>query len=189
MSELLFVLFSAALANNIVLHQALAIDPAIREDGKRVHALGLATLLLMVLAVGAGQALVNYGLRPFQLDYLRLFVFLPLCVLLVDPVTGLLQRQLPDGSFTGLKPLLLGNTALLGLSLQVSDAALSGLQTLALTLGSGLGFWLVMYLLDNLRQRTDSTGVPAAFRGLPITLIGAGIMALAFLGFNGLFRP
>lgn len=189
MSELLFVLFSAALANNIVLHQALAIDPATREDGNRVHALGLATLVMMALAVGIGQALVQYGLRPFQLDYLRLFVFLPLCVLLVEPVSHLLQRQLPGWSFAGLKPLLLGNAALLGLSLQVSDAALSLLQTLAVTLGSGLGFWLVIFLLDDLRQRTDNTGVPAALRGLPITLVSAGIMAVAFLGFNGLFRP
>lgn len=191
MTELLLTLISAALVNNLVLHQALALDPLLQPvepaSRRRVHALGLATLVLMVLAVVPGQLLYRYGLRPLQLEYLRLFVFLPLCVLLAAPVLNRLQRQLPHWPFTGLKPLLLGNAAVLGLALQASDATLDPFATLALalSLGGGLGFWLALCLFDDLRQRSDAA--PVALRGLPIELIGAGIMALAFLGFNGLF--
>jgi len=189
MTELLLTLISAALVNNLVLHQALALDPLLQPvepaSRRRVHALGLATLVLMVLAVVPGQLLYRYGLRPLQLEYLRLFVFLPLYVLLAAPVLNRLQRQLPHWPFTGLKPLLLGNAAVLGLALQASDATLDPFATLALSLGGGLGFWLALCLFDDLRQRSDAA--PVALRGLPIELIGAGIMALAFLGFNGLF--
>lgn len=189
MTELLLTLISAALVNNIVLHQALAIDPLLQPvapaQRNRVHALGLATLVMIVLAVVPGQLLFRYGLQPLQLDYLRLFVFLPLCVLLTAPVLSVLQRQLPHWPFNGLTPLLLGNAAVLGLALQASDARLEPLATLAVSLGSGLGFWLVLCLFDDLHPRSDAA--PMALRGLPIDLIGAGIMALAFLGFNGLF--
>jgi electron transport complex protein RnfA len=81
--------------------------------------------------------------------------------------------------------LLPGNAAVLGLALQASDATLDPFATLALSLGGGLGFWLALCLFDDLRQRSDAA--PVALRDLPIELIGAGIMALAFLGFNGLF--
>ncbi|MBV6289029.1 Rnf-Nqr domain containing protein [Pseudomonas aegrilactucae] len=191
MTELLLTLISAALVNNVVLHQALGLDPLLQQAAAtqrhRVHALGLATVVMMVLAIPLGQLLFLQLLRPLALDYLRLFVFVPLCVLLVTPVLSLLQRQLPYWPFAGLKPLLLGNAAVLGLALQASDAGIGLLASMALSLGSGLGFWLVLSLFDDLCRRSNAA--PAAFRGLPISLIGAGIMALAFLGFNGLFTP
>lgn len=191
MTELLLTLISAALVNNVVLHQALGLDPLLQQvaaaQRQRVHALGLATLVMMLLAIPLGQLLFLYLLRPLALGYLRLFVFLPLCVLLIAPVLGVLQRQLPGWPFAGLKPLLLGNAAVLGLALQASDAASGLLPSVAVSLGSGLGFWLALSLFDDLYQRSDAA--PMAFRGLPISLIGAGIMALAFLGFNGLSTP
>ncbi|MGE8392993.1 MAG: Rnf-Nqr domain containing protein, partial [Pseudomonas sp.] len=80
-----------------------------------------------------------------------------------------------------------------GLSLQASEGSYGILQTLSWSLGGGLGgglgFWLALGLFSDLRQRSDHDDIPLAFRGLPIELIGAGIMAMAFLGFNGLFNP
>ncbi|PWB36132.1 NADH:quinone oxidoreductase [Pseudomonas sp. SDI] len=191
MTELLLVLLSAALANNIVLHQALAIDPPVRAADatprRQLHALGLATLVLLVLAVSGSQLLLNVVLRPLQLESLRLLVFLPLCVLPVTPLLDLAQRRWRDWPLVGLKPLLLGNAAVLGLSLHAADSALGPLQSLALSLGSGLGFWLVLVLLDDLQQRIDSEALPQAWRGLPVTLASTGIMAMAFMGFNGMF--
>ncbi|MNZ27987.1 Electron transport complex protein RnfA [compost metagenome] len=191
MSEFILALISAALVNNLVLHQGLAIDPALQpsagQDRRRLHALGLATLALLVLAVTLGQLLYHYLLQPLHLDYLRLFVLLPLCVLLIEPLLGLLSRALPSLPFDGLMPLLLGNVALLGLSLLVIEGAYGPLQTLAWSLGGGLGFWLALSLFADLRQRSDNEAMPESFRGLPAELIGAGVMALAFLGFNGLF--
>jgi len=191
MTELILALIGAALINNIVLQHTLALDPLLREDTAsnrpRIHALGLATLLAMLLASTLGQLLHRYGLRPLQLDYLRLFVFLPLCVLSAAPLLAGLQRVLKHWPFDGLQPLLVGNAALLGLCLQLADEERGVLHALLVGLGSGLGFWLVLALFDDLRQRSQHEDVPLAFRGLPIELMGAGIMAMAFLGFNGLF--
>ncbi|MGH8380955.1 Rnf-Nqr domain containing protein [Pseudomonas sp.] len=191
MSEFILALISTALVNNLILHQGLAIDPALHpsagHDRRRLHALGLATLALLVLTTTLGQLLYRFVLQPLQLDYLRLFVLLPLCVLLIEPLLGLLSRVLPTLPFNGLMPLLLGNVALLGLSLQVTEGGYGALQTLAWSLGGGLGFWLALGLFADLRQRSDNKAIPRSFRGLPVELIGAGVMALAFLGFNGLF--
>ncbi|MGX1123407.1 Rnf-Nqr domain containing protein [Pseudomonas sp. HLS-6 TE3448] len=192
MTELIVTLIGAALINNIVLHQGLALDPALRIDGAadrhKIHALGLTTGLLMLSSTLIGQLLYRYLLLPLQLDYLRLFVFLPLCIVLITPLLTLVSRWQPQLPQTGLKPLLLGNAGVLALSLTASSPELDVLQVIALSMGSGLGFWLVLMLLDDLRQRTlDNDAIPESFRGLPLELIGAGIMAMAFLGLNGLF--
>lgn len=191
MTELVLALIGAALINNIVLQQTLALDPLVREpetgNRSRLHALGLATLTAMLLVNTLGFALYHYALRPLQLDYLQLFVFLPLCVLTATPILRGLQRWRPDWPFDGLKPLLTGNAALLGLCLQLAGENGGLLNALMTGLGSGLGFWLVLVLFDDLRQRSQHDEIPEAFRGLPIDLMGAGLMAMAFLGFNGLF--
>ncbi|MFQ6576042.1 Rnf-Nqr domain containing protein [Pseudomonas sp. UM16] len=191
MSEFILALISAALVNNLILHQGLAIDPALQpsaaHERRRLHALGLATLTLLVLASNLGQLAYRYVLLPLQLDYLGLFVLLPLCVLLIEPLLELLSRALPTWPFKGLTPLLLANVALLGLSLQVTEGGYGVLQTLAWSLGGGLGFWLTLSLFADLRERSDNEAIARSFRGLPVHLIGAGVMALAFLGFNGLF--
>ncbi|WP_409278406.1 Rnf-Nqr domain containing protein [Pseudomonas defluvii] len=192
MTELIVTLIGAALINNIVLHQGLALDPALRIDGAadrhKIHALGLTTGLLMLSSTLIGQLLYRYVLLPLQLDYLRLFVFLPLCIVLITPLLTLISRWQPQLPQAGLKPLLLGNAGVLALSLTASSPELELLQVIALSMGSGLGFWLVLMLLDDLRQRTlDNDAIPESFRGLPLELIGAGIMAMAFLGLNGLF--
>ncbi|WP_065760451.1 Rnf-Nqr domain containing protein [Pseudomonas defluvii] len=192
MTELIVTLIGAALINNIVLHQGLALDPALRIDGAadrhKIHALGLTTGLLMLSSTLIGQLLYRYLLLPLQLDYLRLFVFLPLCIVLITPLLTLVSRWQPQLPQTGLKPLLLGNAGVLALSLTASSPELDVLQVIALSMSSGLGFWLVLMLLDDLRQRTlDNDAIPESFRGLPLELIGAGIMAMAFLGLNGLF--
>lgn len=192
MTELIVTLIGAALINNIVLHQGLALDPALRIDGAadrhKIHALGLTTGLLMLSSTLIGQLLYRYLLLPLQLDYLRLFVFLPLCIVLITPLLTLVSHWQPQLPQTGLKPLLLGNAGVLALSLTASSPELDVLQVIALSIGSGLGFWLVLILLDDLRQRTlDNDAIPESFRGLPLELIGAGIMAMAFLGLNGLF--
>lgn len=192
MTELILALIGAALVNNIVLQHALALDPLLREDDTgnrpRVHALGLATLVAMLLVSVIGQLVYRHALQPLHLDYLRLFVFLPLCVLGAATILGGLQRWLKNWPFNGLQPLLSGNAALLGLCLQLSGEDHGLLHAAMVGLGCGLGFWLVLALFDDLRQRSRHDDIPAPFRGLPIELMGAGIMAVAFLGFNGLFN-
>ncbi|MGE7959127.1 Rnf-Nqr domain containing protein [Pseudomonas sp. NPDC089530] len=194
MTEIVLTLISAALINNFVLQWPLGVDPLLQAGAeppfarRRVHALGIATSCLMLLCSLLGYGLYQALLLPLGLASLHLFVFLPLAVLLIAPLLRLLARMLPGLPFDGLWPLLLGNAGVLG-ALLLAVQANRGLGfSLALGLGAGLGFWLVLSLFSDLRQRTLNNDVPLPFRGLPIDLIGAGLMAVAFLGFNGLLK-
>ena len=194
MTDTLLTLISTALINNFLLHWPLGVDPLLQgsrdplTERRQVHALGIATTCLMLLNGLFGYVAYHWLLVPLGLSALHLFVFLPLSVLLITPLLCGLTRALPGLPFSGLWPLLLGNAGVLGLSLMgmQNDRGLG--EHAALSLGAGLGFWLVLSLFSDLRQRTLDNDVPMAFRGLPIDLIGAGLIAVAFLGFSGLIK-
>jgi electron transport complex protein RnfA len=188
MTELLLTLISAALINNLVLQWPLGVDPLLGAEQRQVHALGMATASLMLIVGMLGYALYHWLLVPLELTALRLFVFLPLSVLLIAPLLMLLSRSFPKLSFEGLWPLLLGNAGVLGLTLLNVQDEKGFFHAAALSLGAGLGFWLVLILFSDLCQRTRDNDVPLPFRGLPIQLIGAGLIAVAFLGFSGLIK-
>jgi electron transport complex protein RnfA len=100
----------------------------------------------------------------------------------------LLARLFSTLPFEGLWPLLLGNAGVLGVALLNAQEDKGFFHATALSLGAGLGFWLVLSLFTDLRERTADNDVPLPFRGLPIDLIGAGLIAVAFLGFSGLIK-
>jgi electron transport complex protein RnfA len=188
MTETLLTLISTALINNLVLHWPLGVDPLLGSQRQQVHALGVATTCLMLIVGLLGYALYHGLLIPLELTSLRLFVFLPLSVLLIGPLLKGLSRVFSTLSFDGLWPLLLGNAAVLGVALLGIEGDKGFVAAAALSLGGGLGFWLVLSLFNDLRQRTLDNDVPLPFRGLPIDLIGAGLIAVAFLGFSGLIK-
>jgi electron transport complex protein RnfA len=188
MTELVLTLISAALLNNFVLHWPLGVDPLLAGSRRQVHALGLATLCLMLIVGVISHVVWHWLLVPLQLEALRLFVFLPLSVLLIAPLLKLLARWLAAWPFDGLWPLLLGNAGVLGLALINAQNDQGLWHAAALSLGAGLGFWLVLSLFCDLRERTAANDIPLPFRGLPIELIGAGLMAVIFLGFSGLIK-
>ena len=188
MTETLLTLISTALINNLVLHWPLGVDPLLASERRQVHALGIATTCLTLIVGMLGYVLYHWLLVPLELTALRLFVFLPLSVLLISPLLKVLSTALPKWSFEGLWPLLLGNAGVLGITLLNAQADKGFFHATALSLGAGLGFWLVLSLFSDLRERTLENDVPRPFRGLPIDLIGAGLMAVAFLGFSGLIK-
>jgi len=188
MTETLLTLISAALINNLVLHWPLGVDPLLGSERRQVHALGIATTCLMLIVGFPGYALYHWLLVPLDLAGLRLFVFLPLSVMLIAPLLKLLGRIFSRLSFEGLWLLLLGNAGVLGVALLNVQDDHGFLHATALSLGAGLGFWLVLSLFQDLRQRTLDNDVPLPFRGLPIDLISAGLIAVAFFGFSGLIK-
>jgi electron transport complex protein RnfA len=188
MSEMLLTLISTALINNLVLHWPLGVDPLLASEPRQVHALGMATTCLMLIVGVFGYALYHWLLVPLELVPLRLFVFLPLSVLLINPMLKGLSQVFSTLSFDGLWSLLLGNAGVLGVALLITQNDKGFFHAIALSLGAGLGFWLVLSLFNDLRQRTLDNDVPLPFRGLPIDLIGAGLIAVAFLGFSGLIK-
>jgi electron transport complex protein RnfA len=188
MTEIFLSLLSAALINNLALHWPLGVDPLLAARGRsQVHALGLATACLMLCVGSLGYLVDRWLLAPAELTSLQLLVWLPMSVLLIGPVLRLLGRWLPMLPFAGLWPLLLGNAGILGLALLNREATGLG-DVMASSLGVGLGFWLVLSLFDDLRQRILDNDIPLPFRGLPIQLISAGLMAVAFLGLRGLVK-
>ncbi|MCO7596895.1 MULTISPECIES: Rnf-Nqr domain containing protein [Pseudomonas] len=180
MSDYILVLVSAALVTHLILHR----EPVSRL---RIHALGLSGALVIALGLTCGQLLQALVLVPLGLQALQLFLFLPLLALLAWGVPRLLARLRPDWPLEHMPTQLAATVVLLGLLLQASHDPQRWLATLAWGLAGGLGFWLALALFDDLRQRSDHIDMPVALRGLPIELLGAGVMAMAFSGFNGLF--
>jgi len=179
MSDFLFALIGAALVSNLILGLPLAAD-ALRSA--RVQALGPAGALLILLSAPSAWFL-QQALHTVDLAYLYLLISLPLLAALSWLSLALLARLPPTLPLDGLWPPLLGNglgAMLLARSLENFSAAL------ALGIGGGLGFWLVLQLMSDLLERIEQCDVPAAFRGTPILLITAGLMSLAFLGFSGM---
>jgi len=180
MSDYILVLISAALVNHLCLQQ----QPLPRLH---LHVHGLACALCIALGMFGAQLLLQVVLAPLQAQDLALFLLLPWLAVLAWGVPWLLTRWRPTWPMTELPALLLSNAAVLGLTLQQASDDSTWLATLLQGLLAGGGFWLALVLFADLRQRSAHVDVPGALRGLPIELLGAGVMAMAFSGFNGLF--
>jgi len=192
MGELLLIALGAALVNNFVLVQLLGVCPFIggsqRVDG--AIALGLAMALVLTLTAGATQIVDLYVLRPYGLEYLRLFALL----LVVGAAVGITELALRRFSpvlqrVLGLYfPLVATNCAVLGVALINTTASRSFVAALFYGTGAALGFGLALALFAGLRERVAMADVPVAFRGAPITFVTAGILSLAFMAFTGFAR-
>lgn len=187
MTDMLVPLASAALISHFVLRMPLPGDQF--PERRRVHALGLATLLLMVLSGVSGYLLHHYLLLPSALVSLRLFIWLAMTAWLIQPLLRALSRWAPRLPFDGLWPLLLGNAGVLGVVLTGARDDQGLVDMALLSLGTGLGFWLALGLFSDLCQRVAGNAIPQPFKGLPLELIGAGLMSVAFLGFNAMIKP
>ena len=192
MAELLLIALGAALVNNFVLVQLLGVCPFIGGSQRVEGAIGmsLAMGLVLTLTAGATQLVDRYVLRPYELEYLRLFALLAvvgaavgITELAIRRFSPLLQRVL--GLYI---PLVATNCAVLGVALINTAASRSFIAALFYGAGAALGFGLVSTMFAALRERVAATDVPLAFRGAPITFVTAGILSLAFLAFAGFAR-
>jgi Na+-translocating ferredoxin:NAD+ oxidoreductase subunit A len=190
MTELLLLALGASLVNNFVLSNFLGLCPFIGVSRRFEAAAGmaLATLFVLTLASGLGFALWQWLLVPLGLEYLRTLVFILLIAgvvqfteILVRATSPLLHQLL--GIFL---PLITTNCAVLGVALLNVERQHGLLESLVFGASAGAGFGLALLLFTALRERLETADVPAAFRGAPIALLTAGLMALAFMGFAGL---
>lgn len=192
MGELLLIALGAALVNNFVLVQLLGVCPFIGGSQRVEGALGLGFAMALVLTLSAGvtQLVDLYLLRPYGVQYLRLFALLlaigaavAVTELAIRRFAPLLQRVL--GLYV---PLVATNCAVLGVALINTAASRSFVAALFYGAGAALGFALVLALFAGLRERVALADVPIAFRGAPITLVTAGLLSLAFMAFTGFAR-
>lgn len=179
MNDAVLLLVSAVLINHLATNTC-ATDR---------HGLGLFCALYVALGVSSGYLLDAWLLTPWHLQDLRLFILLPWLALLGWTIPHALTRLgLAWGDRSAQQPLAI-NVLVLGLILQLGENTGSWLTTLGCAVLGGLGLWLALVLFDDLRQRTRHDDVPTCLRGLPIELLGVGVMTMAFSGLSGLLRP
>lgn len=192
MAELTLIVISAALVNNFVLVQFLGLCPFLGASRKVEGAIGmgLATGLVLTIASGLSYLVNSWLLEPLNLEYLRLISFILVIGAAVQLTETLIRRFSPLlHRVLGLYiPLIASNCAVLGVALLNANASRSFVAALFYGAGAAIGFGLVLALLAALRERVDEQAVPLHARGAVVTLVTAGILSLAFLGFTGFAR-
>jgi electron transport complex protein RnfA len=189
-TDLLLLALGASLVNNFVLTQFLGLCPFVGVSRRFEAAAGmaLATLFVLTLASGASYAVWHWILEPLGLGYLRTLVFILLIAAVVQATEMLVRASSPLlhellGVFL---PLITTNCAVLGVALLNLERQHGLIESLVFGAAAAAGFGLALLAFAGLRERLEAADVPAAFRGTPLALITAGLMALAFMGFGGL---
>ena len=190
MTDLSLILLAALLVNNFVLAQFLGLCPfmGITKSYDTAFATGLATTFVLSLAAVTTHILYHGILQPLGLEYLRIILFIVVIAGLVQLVQVYLRASSPllQQLLGVYLPLITSNCAVLGVSLLAIGQSLSLVQTLFYAIGAAAGFTLVMVLFGAMREQVEQSNLPDAFKGTPIALISAGLMSLAFMGFQGL---
>ncbi|MCB1774943.1 MAG: electron transport complex subunit RsxA [Gammaproteobacteria bacterium] len=188
--ELLVIVLSTALVNNVVLVKFLGLCPLMGVSNKLDSALGmgLATTFVLTLAAFASWMLEHFVLKPLDLGFLRILTFILVIAVVVQFTEMAVRKASPTlyqvlGIFL---PLITTNCAVLGVALLNVQQENGLLESLVYGFGSALGFTLVLVMFAGLRERLALASVPAAFSGTPIAFLVAGLLSLAFMGFAGL---
>ena len=191
--ELFGIFITAALINNFVLSQFLGICPFVGVSGKLSSAtsMGMATTFVMVMAAMVTFLIQTYILEPAGLAFLQTVAFILVIASLVQFVEMVIKKVSPTlfaalGIFL---PLITTNCAVLGTAVLAIKKDFDFMETLVFAVASALGFGLVLILFAAIRERlTLNVETPRSLRGIPIALVTAGILSLAFLGFSGLVK-
>lgn len=185
-------LISSMLINNVLLSTFLGICSFLGVSKKMSNVWGMsaAVIVVMVISTAITYPLYFYVLVPLGIGYINTIAFILVIAAVVQLIEMLLKRYM-EGLYRGLGvylPLITTNCAVLGIALSVLDKnyAMDFMDALVLTFGSALGYALVIISFSAIRIKLDSKDVPKAFKGMPIALITASLMSLAFLGLVGL---
>jgi len=188
--ELAFIVIGAILINNFVLSRFLGICPFLGVSRKVSTAMGMGMAVTFVMAMASLITyIVQYAvLEPLGIEYMQTIAFILVIASLVQLVEMVIRKASP-GLYQALGvylPLITTNCAVLGVTILNIQEEYDLLQTVLHGIGAAIGFTLAIVLLAGIRERLDRADVPKAMQGFPITLIIAGLMAVAFLGFQGL---
>ena len=190
MEAIVGIILSALLSQNFILVKFYGICPfmGVSKEIDTALGMGMAVTFVMALASAATWAVNAFLLVPFGLTYMQTVAFILVIASIVQVVEMFLKKSVPAlyqalGIFL---PLITTNCAVLGVALVNVQKGYDFLQSVVNGAAGGLGFTLAIVLFASLRQRVDKADVPKCFQGFPITLIAAGLLALAFMGFSGL---
>ena len=189
------VFLAAILTENYILNKLLGICPFLGVSKKLNTAVGMscAVTAVMVIATAVTWPVYTYVLVPNDLSYLQTIVFILIIAALVQLLEIMMRKYMPPlyNALGIYLPLITTNCAVLGVTMLVlekgaADANFGYVASLVNAFGAGVGFLVAMVLFAGVRERLELCDVPKFLRGLPITLIAASLVAVSFLGFNGI---
>ncbi len=187
---LMTIFLGAALINNFVFTKYLGLCVFFGTSQKRSTAIGMGIVFTLVITFAAmmAWALYQFVLKPYQLTYLNIVVFIGLVSLSVQGVDTVLRKVNPAlfKAFGVYLVLVIANCIAIAVPLMLADNEYNAWESLMLAFGAGVGFLIALFLMACVRERLELANVPPSFRGLPIAFVTAGLFALAFLGFSGL---
>jgi electron transport complex protein RnfA len=189
---LIIIMMSAALVHNYVLRQFLGICPflGVSKEIKSAAGMSMSVIFVMILATAVTWPIQTYLLEVSGLGFLQTVVFILIIAALVQLVEITVKRYIPAlyKSLGVYLPLMATNCAILGLVITNINKEYTFAESIVNAFGSGLGFFLAMVIFAGIREHTENSDPPPSFAGLPITLISATILSLAFFGFNGVIE-
>ena len=190
MKELILIIVTAALINNVVLNQFLGICSflGVSSKMKASASLGVAVIFVITLASAVASLLYDFVLKPFNLDYLKTIVFILVIAALVQIVEMFIKKTSP-GLYQALGiylPLITTNCAVLGVALTNVQDGYNFIESVLSGFGTAVGYTIAIVLLAGIRSRINEEDLPRPLRGAPIVLIAAALMSIAFTGFSGL---
>lgn len=192
MQNLLLIAVSAALVNNVVLSQFLGLCPFLGVSKKTETAAGMGAAVTFVLTISSAvtSLIYNYILanEHIHLEYLNTIVFILVIAALVQFVEMFLKKKMPPlyKALGVYLPLITTNCAVLGVALINVQEGYGLLESIVNGLATSIGFLVAIVIMAGLREKMEFNDIPESFRGMPIVLVTAGLMSMAFFGFAGL---
>ena len=188
--NVILLAISAALVNNVILSQFMGICPFLGVSKKVSTAAGMggAVIFVMTIASAVTSAIYYYILVPLDLSYLNTIVFILVIAALVQFVEMFLKKAVPSlyQALGVYLPLITTNCAVLGIALTNVQDELNIGESIVNGMFSAVGFALAIIIMAGIREKIEHNDVPESFKGAPIVLISAGLLAIAFMGLNGL---
>ncbi len=186
----LAIIFNAILVNNIVFSQFLGICPFIGVSRKIDSAagMGMAVTFVMAVATAVTWLLQHYVLLPLGLVYIQTIAFILVIAVLVQMLEIIMKKSAP-GLYAALGvflPLITTNCAVLGVAIIVANKDFGFIYSIVYAIATALGFTLALLLFAGIRSQLELVDVPRPMRGVPVALLTAGILAMAFMGFSGI---
>lgn len=188
--ELLIILISSSLVSNVVLSQFLGLCPFLGVSKKINTAAGMGTAVIFVITLASAVAggIYKYILTPLDLTYLQTIVFILVIAALVQFVEMFLKKFMKSlyQALGVYLPLITTNCAVLGVALTNVQKNYGILEGIVNGFATAVGFTISIVILAGIREKMEYNDIPESFKGMPIVLITAGLMAIAFCGFSGL---
>ncbi len=187
---LVVILMSSVLVNNYVLSRFLGICPFLGVSKKLNQAvgMGISVIFVMLMATAVTWPIQMFVLNKLGLEYAQNIVFILVIAALVQFIEIVLKKFIPSlhKSLGVYLPLITTNCAVLGVTINNILDGYNFVESMVSSLGCGLGFLLAMVLFSGMRSRIDESNIPESFKGLPVTLVAASFISLAFFGFAGI---